>query len=182
MFAPYRNRVLPTRHRSNFIFKMKVFIIASLAIQLLCLGLVQGQERVRAFYFYPLEWWPLSQKLLFQLPIQIYYEALCPDSVNFVQNQLFPNFAALRDYIDILYVPFGKASSHNDNGIIEFTCQHGPAECTGNRVQSCTLRALRADPDRQTEFVACQMAFGVDQTGQTVRREGSNWFNSWSNV
>lgn len=31
----------------NFISKMKVILIASLAIQLLCVGLVQGQERVR---------------------------------------------------------------------------------------------------------------------------------------
>lgn len=52
-----------------------------------------------------------------KLPIQIYYGALCPDSIRFFQNQLYPIFDNVTDFVDFLYVPFGKASSV---GMIKF--------------------------------------------------------------
>lgn len=112
----------------------------------------------------------LTKKLFTtQLPIQIYYESLCPDSVRFVQRQLGPNYEALKDYVDILFVPFGKSfSTTNKDKSVSFDCQHGPAECDGNRIQSCVLNHLAGDQDAQTAFVACQMTFNADPSGTEV--------------
>ncbi|KAL9872981.1 GILT-like protein 1 [Glossina fuscipes] len=93
---------------------------------------------------------PVKQKL----NILILYESLCPDSKQFMQNQLGPNYESLKDFIDIKLVPFGKSNSF-DNGL-QFFCQHGPTECMGNRQQSCVLHQSH-DPLAQVKFAVCQM-------------------------
>uniref|UniRef100_A0A1B0GBZ4 Gamma-interferon inducible lysosomal thiol reductase n=1 Tax=Glossina morsitans morsitans TaxID=37546 RepID=A0A1B0GBZ4_GLOMM len=89
-----------------------------------------------------------------KLNILILYESLCPDSKQFMQNQLGPNYESLKDFIDIKLVPFGKSNSF-DNGL-QFFCQHGPRECMGNRQQSCVLHQSQ-DPVAQVKFAVCQM-------------------------
>lgn len=54
------------------------------------------------------------------------------------------------------------------NGGEKFECQHGPEECSGNRVQSCALHALEGQSEQQMEFVACFMHFGADLSGRQV--------------
>jgi hypothetical protein len=44
-----------------------------------------------------------------RLPITIYYEALCPDSVKFFKDQLVPTYKDLGKYMDIEFVPYGHA-------------------------------------------------------------------------
>lgn len=39
----------------------------------------------------------------------LYYEHLCPDSIRWVSAQLAPNYDALRDFMEIEFIPFGKA-------------------------------------------------------------------------
>lgn len=40
----------------------------------------------------------------------VFYEALCPDSKNFIVKQLEPAFVRAPHLIDIQFVPYGKAS------------------------------------------------------------------------
>ena len=65
-------------------------------------------------------------------------------------------------YVDILFVPFGKADS--TNGEEPFTCQHGPNECAGNKVQSCSLVRI-ADQTQQVEFANCFMTDANSRRG-----------------
>lgn len=51
--------------------------------------------------------------------------------------------------------------------VISFRCQHGSKECEGNQIQSCALNAITTQ-EAQLQFVACQMQFGADSSGQTV--------------
>lgn len=44
-----------------------------------------------------------------QLNIDIFYESRCPDSRDFMQNQLKKSYQAIKDRVNINYVPFGKA-------------------------------------------------------------------------
>lgn len=44
---------------------------------------------------------------------------------------------------------------------IGFTCQHGPDECSGNKIHSCALKEATTQAAK-VEFVACQMSYGVD--------------------
>ncbi|KAL0828892.1 hypothetical protein ABMA28_003797 [Loxostege sticticalis] len=92
------------------------------------------------------------QKLL----LTVYYESKCPDSKRFVLEQLRPTMKLLSDNIMLRLVPFGKASSLN-HGFDGFQCQHGPTECLGNMIHSCTLDQMQDKSDmKKVEYVACE--------------------------
>lgn len=58
----------------------------------------------------------------FQLHVAIYYESLCSDSMDFLTNQFAPAYDSLKDYMDVLFVPFGKAEVKDLNGHLD-RCQ-----------------------------------------------------------
>lgn len=89
--------------------------------------------------------------------VQVYYEALCPDSKNFVVKQLVPTYQKLPHLIDVQYVPYGKAETRQQpDGSLTFTCQHGPIECEANRIHACTIEAIR-DPAIRLNLIACMI-------------------------
>lgn len=96
-----------------------------------------------------------------KINVLVLYESLCPDSINFMKNQLGPNYDSLKDYISITLVPFGKSESLNNGG--QFSCQHGPAECEGNRLQSCVLHQT-SNQETQVKYVICQMSGKYEAT------------------
>lgn len=50
-----------------------------------------------------------SVKDMIHLPVGVYYEALCPDSRNFILQHLVPSFNKAPNSFDIEFVPYGKA-------------------------------------------------------------------------
>ncbi|CAG7724241.1 unnamed protein product, partial [Allacma fusca] len=95
------------------------------------------------------------------ITVSVFYETLCPDSIRFITTQLFPTFLSFggvgNPYFDIDFVPYGKATTiEGPNGTFTFQCQHGDAECQGNRVHAC---ALKYYPETSAEaFVNCSMS------------------------
>ncbi|KAF0297191.1 Gamma-interferon-inducible lysosomal thiol reductase [Amphibalanus amphitrite] len=94
------------------------------------------------------------------LNLTVHYEALCPDSKHFVVDQLEPLWRRIgsSDVLSLQFVPWGKAWEHEDptgDGAY-VTCQHGPAECWGNRLHGCVLSQL-ADAGQQLAAVSCLM-------------------------
>lgn len=91
--------------------------------------------------------------------ISIYYETLCPDSQRFFLRQLAPTYEKLNRYMDVELVPFGNANvsyPRHDNKPV-FNCQHGPAECYGNRVQACAIEMLK-NTELAIKYVQCMFA------------------------
>lgn len=56
------------------------------------------------------------------------------------------------------------------NGTLTFNCQFGVEDCNKSRVQLCVLDDLEYyyGQEEVMEFIACQMAFSSDLTGETV--------------
>ncbi|XP_054009510.1 gamma-interferon-inducible lysosomal thiol reductase-like [Hylaeus anthracinus] len=116
------------------------------------------------------------------IEVDVYYESLCPDSMRWIKDKLAPSYDALKDYIHVNYIPYGKASQkvNQENGQWQFVCQHGPNECEGNMAQACAIHAIQneetADRVQQlTEaLVVCAMASSfpataVPQCAETVK-------------
>jgi hypothetical protein len=92
-----------------------------------------------------------------KIKISVYYEALCPDSIDFIRNQLSPTYESLKDNLDVDLIPYGKATqTKTPSGSWDFECQHGPNECMGNKVQACAIKLF--SNDSAVKFVKCVMS------------------------
>ncbi|XP_016949790.1 GILT-like protein 3 [Drosophila biarmipes] len=83
---------------------------------------------------------PANSKLL----VAVHYEALCPDSMNFIRRRLYDtltnnNWLCLTD---LKLYPFGKAGFYNSSGTTQVYCQHGEEECELNALHACVLETL----------------------------------------
>lgn len=63
------------------------------------------------------------------------------------------------------FIPFGKSKVNLENG---FDCQHGPAECFLNKIQSCALYDLAGHQDAQALYASCAMHPRAQFPGQDV--------------
>ncbi|XP_065217551.1 GILT-like protein 1 [Planococcus citri] len=95
-----------------------------------------------------------------KINITVYYEVLCYHSVKLVQTQLYSTWTELRDYINVEFVPFGKAAIEKlPNGTWKADCQHGQYECYGNIIQACALDEFKNDSNKAVEFVHCSVSY-----------------------
>ncbi|KAK4306047.1 hypothetical protein Pmani_022105 [Petrolisthes manimaculis] len=109
--------------------------------------------------------------------VEVYYEALCPDSRYFVIKHLLPTYNKLKDIITVALVPYGKASTHEKEGRYSFKCQHGPLECRANTVHACVTNLIK-DETKQLEIVGCMIEKNDNpmKIGQKcVEKFGEQW-------
>ncbi|CAH2062073.1 unnamed protein product, partial [Iphiclides podalirius] len=114
-----------------------------------------------------------------KVKIAVYYESLCPDSRRFISSQLAPVWRDFRGAIKVKLVPYGKATHDNINGKWQFTCQHGPDECYGNKMQACILKDRSLHDTEKMELVMCLMANAspdkaLDTCLEQVKRSNSS--------
>ncbi|XP_013102066.2 GILT-like protein 2 [Stomoxys calcitrans] len=89
--------------------------------------------------------------------VTVFYEALCPDSKHFITKQLVPSYRDASPLMDIIMVPYGKASTMtNPDGTYRFDCQHGQVECEANTYHACTIEAVQ-DPRARLDMIACMI-------------------------
>ncbi|XP_017770607.1 PREDICTED: GILT-like protein C02D5.2 [Nicrophorus vespilloides] len=95
-----------------------------------------------------------------QIRVSVYYESLCSDSRNFFIKQLLPTYLELSSYISLDLIPYGKAKTIEDNGNIEFECQHRSTECLGNKIHACAIDQI-SNPLQALKFVSCSLEDGI---------------------
>ncbi|XP_043217227.1 GILT-like protein 1 [Amphibalanus amphitrite] len=89
--------------------------------------------------------------------VEVFYEALCPDSMNYIVDQLAPAVAKLPvDALNVILVPYGKAKTYQRGSKVTFSCQHGPEECWANKLHACGIRQA-ANQTVSVQFVTCLM-------------------------
>nr|XP_022910309.1 GILT-like protein 1 [Onthophagus taurus] len=117
-----------------------------------------------------------------RLKMSIYYETLCSDSVNFIKNQLAPNYDAIKKDVDFDLIPFGKAThSKKLDDDWTFLCQHGPQECNGNMLQACGLK-FAANQDDKINFVNCVMSAKNPSAKTTTKKCAESNGISWDDL
>lgn len=91
-----------------------------------------------------------------KVKVTVDYETLCPDSMNFVNDQLAPTFNKIGSIMDVDLVPYGKAKYQQHGNSWTFQCQHGPDECYGNKIHACVINSNPIDV--ALKFVQCSMS------------------------
>ncbi|CAK9801028.1 Gamma-interferon-inducible lysosomal thiol reductase [Anthophora quadrimaculata] len=97
--------------------------------------------------------------------VGVYYESLCRDSMQWIKEKLLPSYDELKDYINITFIPYGKASHTKSpvTGQWQFSCQHGSSECEGNMAQACGIHAIQKEESAEkvqqltVSLVGCAM-------------------------
>jgi interferon, gamma-inducible protein 30 len=83
----------------------------------------------------------------------IYIESLCPYCRAFITNQFWPTWKKINSIMNVTIVPYGNAKKRFVNGHWRFTCQHGPDECLGDVIQTCSLNLYGQSTAFQ--FIVC---------------------------
>ncbi|XP_050304863.1 gamma-interferon-inducible lysosomal thiol reductase-like [Anthonomus grandis grandis] len=117
-----------------------------------------------------------------RVQVQVYYESLCPYSIDFIVNQLYPGFLTIgSDKINLELIPYGHATESLINGTKTFKCQHGPAECYGNKIHSCVIDLY--DVNSSTQFIFCAEGSDspTDDSNLQICARNTNGI-SWSEI
>ncbi|KAI1718412.1 gamma interferon inducible lysosomal thiol reductase (GILT) domain-containing protein [Ditylenchus destructor] len=86
------------------------------------------------------------------------FESACPDSQQFVVYRLYPKLLSqpfLTPMVHFKPLPWGLAKRESGENV---HCHHGPRECTGNRLLTCSLLHFQNDHQKQHKFFYCFMS------------------------
>ncbi|ODM88201.1 Gamma-interferon-inducible lysosomal thiol reductase [Orchesella cincta] len=112
-----------------------------------------------------------------QIKLALYYESRGPDSSLFITEQLYPlilKFGGVPNkFIEVEFMPYGKAMVRKVKGKTEIECNHGPDECHENKVHGCALKIL-ASKDAAA-FIHCSVKSLNNNTSclKKVREKGN---------
>ncbi|XP_063358057.1 gamma-interferon-inducible lysosomal thiol reductase-like [Cydia amplana] len=128
---------------------------------LLCLLAISTVDSVEIYSNYP-DLKALEQYYHYQIingekvELQVYYECLCPDCISFHLGPLDDVYNKIGSYINLKLYPYGNAKRTEENGKTVITCQHGPAECYGNKLHACAIDILK-DISKSEYYNSCMM-------------------------
>ncbi|KAJ2947819.1 hypothetical protein O0L34_g9607 [Tuta absoluta] len=93
-----------------------------------------------------------------QVKVTVFYETLCPASVNYLTKTLRPTVEMLGQRLDVHLVPYGFTEIRRMNRRFQTQCQHGPPECHGNRLHACAIDVI-GNSTLSAIFNACLMEY-----------------------
>ncbi|XP_026811836.1 GILT-like protein 1 [Rhopalosiphum maidis] len=100
--------------------------------------------------------------------IEVYYEALCKDSVEFVSKQLLPVYNKLNKFINVTFIPFaqGNITLNTTDNTYNLTCRRD-GECAADKVHACGINKIK-DSEKLIKFVNCSLTEGFNSPNKTV--------------
>ncbi|CAG5132989.1 unnamed protein product [Candidula unifasciata] len=84
-----------------------------------------------------------AQKNAAIVNIGLYYESMCGGCQEFFTTQLYPTFQKLSSIMNVTLVPYGNTEETKVGDHWEFDCQHGPDECLGDIIETCTIAIVK---------------------------------------
>jgi interferon gamma-inducible protein 30 len=148
--------------RGSIIFKMLIFVLFLSAIIYMSRKAsdLKGADEAKSSSDLQNANSPVEEAVKEVINLDVYYEALCPDSKNFIVRQVGPTYEKLHEIIDLNFIPYGKASTKKTADGYEFDCQHGPPECNANKFHACAVKQL--DTKISVPLVVCLMEHNYD--------------------
>jgi len=77
-----------------------------------------------------------------KVAVGVYFESCCPYSQAFIVDSFAPayNTPGFAEITTIVMSPYGHEEyNESSHGEYSFTCQHGPNECLGQRIEACVI-------------------------------------------
>lgn len=88
-----------------------------------------------------------------RIKVTIQTTAGCGDTVRFVRDYLAPTYDLYKEFLNIEFVPWGRATRDED-GVLN--CQFGENDCWANRLHRCALNMLKDNQDAQVHYMTCE--------------------------
>ncbi|KAF0770192.1 GILT-like protein 1 [Aphis craccivora] len=99
--------------------------------------------------------------------IEVYYEALCKDSVNFVSKELLPVYNKLNKFINVTLIPFAQGNiTINTDKTVNVTCRRD-GECNADKVHACGINKIK-ESEKLIKFVNCSLTEGFNSPNKTI--------------
>ncbi|XP_065070124.1 gamma-interferon-inducible lysosomal thiol reductase-like [Rhopilema esculentum] len=98
----------------------------------------------------------IQSKLPAPVDVAVYFESLCPDSIKFIIEQLYPTYQKLygKHIFKVDLVPYGNVKETKKGDHWQFSCQHGEEECLGNIIETCAIHELQNET-QWMPFILC---------------------------
>merc|ERR1712002_234733 len=93
-----------------------------------------------------------------KVSMYLLYEALCGGCHHFIIEQLKPVHDELHEIMELDLVPYGHVTGSSPS---DYECQHGPAECEGNKLMACAIK-YSANPVEYVNYLACMEEAGME--------------------
>lgn len=104
-----------------------------------------------------------------KVKVDLYFQSICPESKEFIKGPL-KVAANTKDFwkiCDFNLFPWGNANRRKVGNDWEIICQHGPNECEGNIIETCTLKLY----DKYTQAIPFIICLEEDAPNWTVAGE-----------
>ena len=98
--------------------------------------------------------------------VTVYLSSLCPDCIEAVTKQIYPAYIKLAPtgILNLQFIPYGNAHAKRIGEKYEFSCQHGPDECLGNKMETCAIHHSSESFTNQSrssvDFINCMENYG----------------------
>lgn len=102
-------------------------------------------------------WWKM-QSASSPVAISLYFESLCPGCREFITTMFYPTWKTFKStgIMKADMTPYGNAHQEElPSGMWNFTCQHGPEECTGNLIENCLQKYTDYEFDVYFPIIYC---------------------------